>query len=126
MTTTAPAELFIAALEAWNTAFNAGDAAAIAGLYVDDARFLPATHQVIVGPVAIQAFFEPMLAAGVTGHANEPIVAGADGSLVYGASRWTVRSRGKDGEEQVSTGIATHVLERRPDGALKIRLHTFN
>ncbi len=60
------ADDFKAGLEAWNEAFNSGDAAAVARLYVEDARFLPATHQVIVGPAAVEAFFRPMLAAGVT------------------------------------------------------------
>jgi uncharacterized protein (TIGR02246 family) len=115
-----------AGLEAWNQAFNSGDAAAIARLYVEEARFLPATHQVIVGRSAIEAFFRPMLAAGVTGHANELITAGSDGRLIYGASHWSVQAPGKDGKPQTSTGIATHVLERQADGTLKIRLHTFN
>lgn len=126
MTAKPAADLFTTALEAWNEAFNSGDAAAVARLYVDDARFLPATHQVIVGPKAIEGFFTPMLAAGVTGHVNEPITAGANGDLIYGASHWRVQAPGKDGVVQTSSGIATHVLQRLPDGTLKIRLHTFN
>lgn len=115
----------LAALAAWNGAFNRGDAAAVATLYVPEARFLPATHQVVIGPDAIEEFFRPMLAAGVTNHTNELIICGGDGSLVYVASRWTVDSPGKDSRMETSSGIATHVLERR-GGSLKIRLHTFN
>ena len=116
----------IAAYAAWNEAFNRGDVAAVALLYVDDAHFLPATHQVIVGPDDIAAFFTPLLAAGMTGHTNELIAAGTDGRLVYGASRWTVRSRAPDGAEQTTSGFATHVFERQPDGSVRIKLHTFN
>lgn len=115
----------LAALTAWNEAFNRGDAAAVAALYVPEAHFLPATHQVVIGPEAIEAFFRPMLAAGVGNHTNELITCGGEGSLVYVASRWTVQSPGKDGRMETSSGIATHVLERR-GGSLKIRLHTFN
>lgn len=115
-----------AALAAWNEAFNRGDAAAVGRLYTADARFLPASHAVIVGPEAIAAFFAPMLAAGTTGHTNELITWGGDGRLAYVASRWTVRSPGADGRPETSTGTATHVLERQQDGGLRIRLHTFN
>ena len=114
------------ALEAWNEAFNRGDAAGVAALYLADARFLPATHEVVVGPAAIEAFFRPMLAQGVTGHANELIVCGGQGALVYVASRWTVRSPSADGGSETSSGFAAHVLERQPGGGLKIHLHTFN
>ena len=114
------------ALAMWNEAFNRGDAGAVAALYAPDARFLPATHEVVVGPAAVERFFRPMLAQGVTGHTNELIVCGGDGALVYVASRWTVRSPAVDGRMETSSGFATHVLERQPDGALKILLHTFN
>lgn len=116
----------LAALDAWNTAFNAGDAAAVARLYVAEARFLPATHAVIVGPAAIEAFFAPMLAQGVTGHVNELVTSGGDGKLRYSGSRWTVQVPGPDGQMQPSSGFATHVFERQADGSLRIRLHTFN
>ena len=52
-----PEEEVIAAYAAWNEAFNRGDVAAVARLYLDDAHFLPATHQVIVGPGGIAGFF---------------------------------------------------------------------
>jgi hypothetical protein len=39
-----------AAYAAWDEAFNAGDAGAVAGAYAEDALFLPATHDVIEGP----------------------------------------------------------------------------
>lgn len=115
----------VAALAAWNEAFNHGDAGAVAALYAAEARFLPASHQIVLGPAAIEAFFRPMLAAGVTNHTNELITCGGDGALVYVASRWTVQSPGKDGQLATSSGIATHVLERQ-GGGLRIRLHTFN
>lgn len=115
-----------AALAAWNEAFNRADADAVAALYVAEARFLPATHEVVIGPAAIAAFFRPMLARGVTDHANELILCGGEGRLVYVASRWTVRSPTPDGGSEKSSGFATHVLERQATGGLRIRLHTFN
>src|SRR4051812_31535604 len=115
MTTRSPADEVEAAYAAWNDVFNRGDAAAVGRLYLDEARFLPATHQVIVGGTAVAGFFTPLLAAGMTGHANELITAGAEGRLLFGASRWTVRTRGKDGNDQTSSGFAVHVFERQQD-----------
>jgi hypothetical protein len=48
-----------AAYAAWDEAFNRGDAVALAGLYVDHATFLPATHAIIEGPARIEQFFTP-------------------------------------------------------------------
>ena len=115
-----------AALDAWNMAFNRADAAAVARLYAAEARFLPATHQVIEGPAAVEAFFTPMLAQGVTGHTNELVTSGDDGSLVYCGSRWTVRVPKEGGATETASGFATHVFRRDADGSLKILLHTFN
>ena len=44
-----PADEVKAAYSAWDEAFNRADAKAVAALYVADAIFLPATHDVIKG-----------------------------------------------------------------------------
>jgi ketosteroid isomerase-like protein len=110
----------------WNTAFNRGDAAGIAALYAPHAHFLPATHEVCVGPAEIQRFFAGVLASGLTGHANEILAVGGDGRLIHAATRWTARGKGGDGAETQHTGLALHVLERLDDGSLRIVAHSFN
>ena len=79
-----------AAYARWNSAFNRGDAAGIAALYAPHACFLPATHEVHIGPDEIRRFFAGVLASGLTGHANEILAVGGDGRLIHSATRWTV------------------------------------
>lgn len=115
-----------AAYAAWDEAFNRGDAKALASLYVDDATFLPATHDVVEGPARIEAFFTPLLAQGVTGHRFALITLHEDEHSIAAAARWTALSPGPDGALTTSSGIATHLFLKQPDGRLKLRLHTFN
>ena len=117
-----------AAYEAWNEAFNKGDAAEVASFYTDDATFLPPTHEVITGPEGIEAFFAGLFDAGVTGHGLELITVegDADADLLYSAARWTASGKAEDGSEQSLGGIAVHGFERQADGSLKLNLHTFN
>ena len=114
------------AYEAWDAAFNRGDAKAVAAAYLPDAKFLPATHAVLSGPAEIEEFFAGLFANGVTGHALRLFEAGGDGKLVYGAANWTATAKGADGAPQEIGGIATHIFERQADGGLKLKLHTFN
>jgi ketosteroid isomerase-like protein len=42
------------------------------------------------------------------------------------ARQRSAKGKDKDGKPATFSGIATHVFERRSDGSLKLRLHTFN
>jgi uncharacterized protein (TIGR02246 family) len=50
--------------EAWQAAYNAGDAAALAALYAEDATILPPGGDAVSGRAAIQAHFAEELAQG--------------------------------------------------------------
>lgn len=113
------------AYEAWDAAFNEGDAAAIAGFHSDDAVFLPPTHVVTNGPAGVEEFFAGLFEAGITGHELELIEAGGE-DPVYAAANWSAEATAEDGTTQTIGGIATHVFERQDDGSLKLVLHTFN
>ena len=114
------------AYEAWNEAFNRGDAGAVASLYTEDAKLLPPTHDVIEGRRAIEEFWNGLFKAGVTGHGLELIAAQGDERGAVGAARWSARGKGDDGGEQTFGGSAVHVFERQQGGTLKLRLHTWN
>jgi ketosteroid isomerase-like protein len=114
------------AYEAWDSAFNKADANALAAAYLPDARLLPPTHDVVSGPVAIEAFFAELFSSGFTDHTLTIIDGGGDDKIVYSAARWSVKRRNVDGVPETAAGIATHVFERQVDGSLKLRLHTFN
>ena len=115
-----------AAYADWDAAFGKGDAKAIAAFYDDDAVFLPATHDVIKGPAAVEKFFNGILHMGVTGHKLELIEAHDEGKMVYGAAKWSAKGKDSSGKDRPWGGLATHVFQRQDDGSLKIKLHTFN
>lgn len=114
------------AYSAWDSAFNRGDAKAIAATYVLNAKVLPPTHQVIAGPDQIENFFAGLFSGGFTDHKLTIIDVGGDEKVVYSTAKWTANGKGPDGSRQSAGGIATHVFERQADGSLKLRLHTFN
>jgi uncharacterized protein (TIGR02246 family) len=115
-----------AAYAAWDEAFNAGDAEAVAAAYSDDALFLPATHDVISGPEGVAGFFGSLFEMGVTGHKLELIDARQTGDAIVAAANWSATGKDADGADQPWGGLATTVFERQDDGSLKLTLHTFN
>ena len=83
-----------AAYAAWDEAFNKGDAKAVAAFYTDDAKFLPATHDVIEGPAGVEKFFTGIFGMGVTGHKIELIEAhGGDPFAEYSLPEAILRLR---------------------------------
>ncbi|MCC8941202.1 DUF4440 domain-containing protein [Bradyrhizobium sp. Arg68] len=114
------------AYAAWDTAFNKQDAKALAADYVSTAKLLPPTHQVVSGTGEIEKFWAGLFAGGVTGHKLEMIDAGGDDKVVFGTAKWSATGKDKDGKPSPLSGLAMHVFERQADGALKLRLQTFN
>jgi ketosteroid isomerase-like protein len=41
-------------------------------------------------------------------------------------AKWSANGKDASGKDQPWAGLATHIFERQPGGALKIKLHTFN
>lgn len=111
---------------AWDQAFNAQDAQGVAALYLPDATFLPATHQVIQGPADIARFFEGVFATGITAHRFELITMEGNGVMLVAAARWFAQGTDAQGAATALDGIATHLFLHQPDGTLRLRLHTFN
>jgi ketosteroid isomerase-like protein len=121
-----PTEEVTQAYAAWDAAFNKGDAKSIASEYLPDAKVLPPTHAVVSGSGEIEEFFSGLFANSFKDHKLELIEAGGDGRIVFGSALWSATGKGVDGSPQTFGGFATHVFERQTNGALKLRLHTFN
>lgn len=51
--------------DGWNSAFNSGNADAVAAHYTPDAVALPSTHAFIRGTSAIKDFWKELISAGV-------------------------------------------------------------
>ena len=109
------------AYAAWDAAFNKGDPKALADFYTEDAIFLPPSHEIIQRPAGIEKFFATLFASGVTGHKLELAQANATDEIIVAAARWSAKAKGSP-----VGGFATHEFTKQPNGALRIRLHTFN
>lgn len=111
---------------AFDEAFNAQDAEAIAELYAPDALLLPSSHE-IVRKDGIAEFFEGLFKAGITDHKIELIeVVEADDKEIVAAGRWQVTAPGEESEPTKVDGLLTHVFERQENGDYLARLHIFN
>jgi ketosteroid isomerase-like protein len=112
-----------AAYKTFNTAFNKGDAKAVAALYTDDAIILPADGgKVVKGPADIEKFFAGFFANKVTGHTLDIIEVKASGKFLVSASKWSAKVEGGS----PFGGFAIHVFQKQSDGTLKLTLHTYN
>jgi ketosteroid isomerase-like protein len=114
-----------AAYAAWDTAFNKGDAKAVAAAYLPNAQLLPPTHEVASGPSAIEKFFAGLHENGVTGHKLELIDAGGNDKVVYGTANWSAKVRTRRASLRPSAA-PPRTYSRQADNSLKLRLHTFN
>jgi ketosteroid isomerase-like protein len=114
------------ASDAWNGAFNRGDAAALSRLYTDNASVLPPTHAVIAGTAAIRDFWQGLISAGFKGHGIEVIDAEGDDGLAFATGKWWASGPGDGGKVQRFDGTVVTVLQRQGDGAWKARLHIWN
>ena len=79
---------------AWETAYNLGDAAAIARLYADDAVLQPPGAPIAAGPAAIQQFLAGEIAeaqaAGLVLDIHDISTIGVSGDLAYDAGTYSV------------------------------------
>lgn len=71
-----------AATQQWADAFNAGDAATIAGMMSADAQIMPPHSNIIEGREAIQAFWQGFIDSGVKGSLTS-IEITVDGNMGY-------------------------------------------
>lgn len=119
---------FQASNDAWEAAATAGDAAALAALYTDDAILLVPDMPRADGQAEIQAAFEAML-AGATFDAMEivadDVVVAESGELAYMVGHFRDAGTLADGTsfEDVGKFVAIH---RLVDGEWKIAVDTWN
>lgn len=120
------ADRVASAYSAWNAAFNKGDAKAVGAFYTGDAVLLPASHDIVNGPVDIEKFFAGLIANHVTGHVLQPFRIIEAGDTLIAASKWSANGRDDKGNTTTFGGIATHVFQKQADKSYKLKLHTFN
>jgi uncharacterized protein (TIGR02246 family) len=102
------------------------DAAALASLYHDDARFLAPNMEPAEGRPAIQAAFQQLLDAGARSLDIEPIDIREAGGMTIEYGRYTLGAEPEGGEAMTDVGKYVVVHETREDGSTKILLDCFN
>lgn len=111
----------------FDQAFNAKNAAAIGQLYETNATVMPAPAGAPVeGAVAIQAFFDGLIQAGVIEHKLTLTEAVADGNLAYQRGKWAGAMVGADGVKQTFGGNVHLVYRKQADGGWKAVTHIWN
>jgi uncharacterized protein (TIGR02246 family) len=107
--------------EAWRTAFNAGDAAALTALYTDDAVIMNPGEATITGLAAIQAHYDDLFSRIDAEAQIHPEATDVDGSLGFDSGTFTNTATLKPGGEAVSEeGRYVVILRKQADGQWKV------
>jgi uncharacterized protein (TIGR02246 family) len=120
----------VAEVNAVAQAFHDGvaeqDAAALARLYAEDAKFLPPGMEPCHGRKAIQAAMQQLLDMGARTLDIEPLEARESGELTIEYGRYTlgIEPAGADAVTQVGKYVVVH--EAQEDGSTRIVLDIFN
>ncbi|YCI06143.1 SgcJ/EcaC family oxidoreductase (plasmid) [Ensifer sp. D2-11] len=110
----------------WNSAFNSGDADAVAALYAADAIVLPSTHAIVRGGSEIRDFWRGLISAGVQDHRIEMIDAQSIGDIGYAIGKWSANAPGESGDAQSYEGTVVMIFRRQGHGSWKPCLHIWN
>ena len=103
------------------TAYNAGDATAVAELYTDDAVVMPDHHAAIQGKAAIQQYLQGLFAQSTANLAITPGDTEITGDLAHehGTFSMTVTPKA-GGNAMTDNGNYLVILRRQADGSWKI------
>lgn len=111
--------------EAWVTAYNAGDAATLAGYFADDAVMLPPNGPALSGKPAIETYLTQNLAgsSAILEIVSSDVL--SSGDLAVERATYTA-TEGAAPDSPKRTGKYVMAFQRDPDGVWKIRWDTWN
>jgi uncharacterized protein (TIGR02246 family) len=107
-------------------AFKAGDAAAIAGFYSEDAKMLPPDATEVAGRDAIQQFWQGWLDDGLKNLTLEAIDVEADGDLAYEVGNFSIEAPAENDAMATATGNYLVVWKRASGGDWQLHVDTWN
>ena len=108
--------------EAYNEAFNRGDAAACAAFFTEDVILMSPNAPMTRGRAAFEEIYRARIQADSGGaHTNDLVEYGHDGDLAYQVGTYAV-----EGAEPAEQGKFLNVLKRQPDGQWKVAVSMFN
>ena len=113
--------------EAYIAAQNAGDAAALAALFTDDAVLMPPNAPAVSGKEAIQSYLQSQNDQFSFELAASQAEVAAAGDWAFSRGTHTVNLNPKAAGKAVEdSGKYLNILKRQPDGSWKIARHTWN
>ena len=105
----------------YSIAYNAGDVAALAALYTDDAVLLPPNEVTLTGKDAIRSMYEVTFNQFTGEHSTTSQEIEVAGDWAFGQGAFRVTFTPKDGGEPVDQeGKYIVICQRQPDGSWKI------
>ncbi len=108
--------------DAYNEAFNRGDAAGCAAFFTDDVMLLPPDQPMIRGKKAFVEAYQSRMKENSGGtHSNALVEYGVEGDLAYQVGTFAITDT--DPPEQ---GKFVNILKRQPDGSWKVSVSIFN
>jgi uncharacterized protein (TIGR02246 family) len=99
-------------------AFNAGEVQRIAGMYTDQAVFLPPNTGTLRGRDSLPGFFAALLAEGATDLTMEPRDVSGQGPLAYESGSYVLLRKPEDGRQTRDRGKYLFVLRHYNEGWL--------
>lgn len=121
-----PAEAIAAANAAFAKSFNAGDAAAVASHYTEDASVLPPGANRADGRAAIEAFWKGAIDGGLKNLTLKGIKVGARDDLAYEDGVFTLDVPGSNGAMTTINGKYIVVWKKGSDGAWRLYRDIWN
>ena len=97
-------------------ALIAGDAAAAAMVYDENASLLPPNEAIVTGRIKIQEYWQSAIDAGIIDAKVETIDASSDGDLGYEIGTFELTFAGENGEKIIDKGKYTELLKRNAEG----------
>lgn len=111
---------------AWNTAFNAKNADALAALYTAEAILVPPTGTTVKGTAAIREFWSGLFKAGFKDHKIDLVGVRQEGKLTIAVAKWQATGPDENGAPKQYGGQLVNILETQEDGQTRSILHTWN
>jgi uncharacterized protein (TIGR02246 family) len=115
-----------AVAQAFHDGVASQDAAALAGLYSDEGRFLPPNLEPCQGRAAIHAAMQGLLDMGARSLDIEPLEIREAGELTIEYGRYALGIEPEGAERMTDVGKYIVVHEAQDDGSTKIVLDMFN
>ena len=111
---------------AWETAFNTGDAAAIAALYTENAVVMPPDGTMLNGREEVQAFWQGFIDAGLSNADLVTVSLDDQGDTVNQIGTFTIDVPDGNGGTMVFAGKYVIVWKTGDDGAKRIHWDIWN